>query len=112
GYRAAWWPGEPPVAELRRAAVKPPRELFCDQSSDCYPGTLQTPDADEVGGEPAGPCAHRDAAGHYDLKCWYHRPAAWKTDCDLTCGHELVRFDPGYAYQDDGPAYPPLGPLD
>jgi endonuclease/exonuclease/phosphatase family metal-dependent hydrolase len=112
GYRAAWWPGEPPVAELRRAAVKPPRELFCDQSSDCYPGTLQTPDADEVVGEPAGPCAHRDAAGHYDLKCWYHRPAAWKTDCDLTCGHELVRFDPGYAYQDDGTAYPPLCTLD
>jgi endonuclease/exonuclease/phosphatase family metal-dependent hydrolase len=34
-------------------------------------------------------------------------PTTWKTDCAVSCGNELLRFDPGYAYQDDGTAYPP-----
>ena len=25
----------------------------------------------------------------------------------MTCGKELLRFDPGFAYQEDGTAYPP-----
>ncbi|WP_204343307.1 hypothetical protein [Micromonospora terminaliae] len=107
GYRPAWWNGDSKTGPERRRQVKPPLTQFCDQSNDCEPGALHWPDAPEVRGEPAGPCAHQDASGRYDLLCWYHQPSTWKTDCDLTCGNELLRFDPGYAYQDDGTAYPP-----
>ena len=61
----------------------------------------------DVIGEPAGPCAHRNSAGQYDLKCWYHQSNTWKPDCGFSCGNELLRFDPGYAYQEDGTAYAP-----
>jgi endonuclease/exonuclease/phosphatase family metal-dependent hydrolase len=108
GYRPAWWPGDTSDdAVLNRMRVKPRPELFCDNSNDCDPNGRFVPDADEVVGEPAGPCHHKNAAGRYDLRCWYHVPVTWKADCDSTCGRELLRFDPGYAYQDDGTAYPP-----
>ncbi|GII75832.1 hypothetical protein Sru01_08140 [Sphaerisporangium rufum] len=108
GYRPAWWAGEnDDVAERNRTAVKPPNHQFCDASNNCVPGASYPPDAPEVIGEPAGPCAHKNAAGQRDLKCWYHQTTGWKADCPNTCGNELLRFDPGYAYQDDGTAYPP-----
>ncbi|MCK2218459.1 SGNH/GDSL hydrolase family protein [Actinomadura sp. ATCC 31491] len=98
----AWW-----LTNSDRYLVQPPVTLFCDASNDCRPGASYPPDAPEVIGEPAGPCAHRNSAGQYDLQCWYHAAATWKDDCPSDCGHEFIRFDPGYAYQEDGTNYPP-----
>ncbi|SIQ55735.1 SGNH/GDSL hydrolase family protein [Micromonospora avicenniae] len=100
GFRAAWW-----VSVEDRVNVKPPTYLFCDDSNDCHPGELHTPDDPDVVGEPAGPCAHKNAAGKYDLVCWYHQSATWKGPSQL--GNEVLRFDPGYAYQEDANTYPP-----
>jgi hypothetical protein len=102
GYRAAWW-----LTDNDRANVKPPLTLFCDASNQCHPNETHVPNAPDVIGEPAGPCAHKNGAGLYDLKCWYHQPATWKPNCQDSCGRELLRFDPGYAYQDDAASYPP-----
>jgi hypothetical protein len=107
GYRAATWPGGDVGGPINRANAKPPVNQFCDASNQCEPGAQHTPDAPEVIGEPAGPCAHRNGAGQYDLKCWYHQSSTWKSDCNVTCGREVLRFDPGFAYQEDGTAYPP-----
>lgn len=102
GFRAAWW-----VTEEDRRNVKPSIFQFCDASNDCDPDDHIVPNDPDVIGEPAGPCGHKTVdTGLYDLKCWYHAPVAWKV-CPDTCGHELLRFDPGYAYQEDGTAYPP-----
>ena len=59
-------PGQP-------RAVKPPVDQFCTSSNNCVPGAKYTPNAPEVLGEPAGPCAHKNASGQYDLKCWCAR---------------------------------------
>ncbi|MEH1130251.1 endonuclease/exonuclease/phosphatase family protein [Micromonospora sp. CPCC 206061] len=107
GYRAAWWNGGVAEGPLNRHTVSPPHDQFCNVSNNCEWSAKHLPDAPEVIGEPAGPCAHRNTAGRYDLKCWYHEPATWKPDCDYSCGNELLRFDPGYPYQEDGTAYPP-----
>jgi hypothetical protein len=106
-FRPAWWPGTATTAPLNRAMVKPPTTKFCDNTNNCEPGTLHAPTDPDVVGEPAGPCAHTNSVGQYDLKCWYHRPAAWKSNCVDTCGHELLRFDPGWVYQEDGTSFPP-----
>ncbi|GIJ79111.1 SGNH/GDSL hydrolase family protein [Micromonospora phaseoli] len=104
GYRAAWW-----SSVASRAAVKPPREQFCDATNHCDPTGRYVPNDPDVIGEPAGPCAHRNAAGYYDLRCWYNQPVAWKGGPGLACdcGNEVLRFDPGYAYQEDGTSFPP-----
>ena len=102
GYRAAWW-----LTEQDRWDVKPSNYEFCNASNDCNPDLEITPDDPEVIGEPAGPCAHKNSNGKYDLKCWYHESAGWKDCADQTCGNELLRFDPGYAYQEDGNSHPP-----
>ncbi|MER6664155.1 SGNH/GDSL hydrolase family protein [Amycolatopsis japonica] len=107
GYRPAWWNGEAEVGKQNRRTVKPPVNQFCDSSNQCEFGAKHVPTAPEVVGEPAGPCAHKNAAGQLDLKCWYHQSSTWKPNCEYACGNELLRFDPGYAYQDDGTAYPP-----
>jgi hypothetical protein len=112
GFRAAWWNGGDIDGPLNRQRVKPPITQFCDVSDHCLPGERITPDDPEVIGEPAGPCAHHNGAGLYDLKCWYNQPSTWKTDCSYSCGNEVLRFDPGYGYQDDGAAYPPRCTLD
>jgi hypothetical protein len=108
GYRAAWW-----ASDGARAAVQPDPELFCLPSNDCYPGQEWQPNAPDVEEEPAGPCAHRNSAGQYDLRCWFHEPVGWKSvlpghglPC-LDCGNEVLRFDPGYPYQEDGTSFPP-----
>jgi endonuclease/exonuclease/phosphatase family metal-dependent hydrolase len=101
GYRKAWWT----TLDAQHNATPKPWQ-FCDASNDCAYGAANVPDAPEVIGEPAGPCAHRNSAGQIDLKCWYHAPATWQT-CPSLCGNEVLRFDPGYAYQEDGLAYPP-----
>ncbi|MFJ6673306.1 hypothetical protein ACIQMJ_19525 [Actinosynnema sp. NPDC091369] len=102
-FRPAWW-----LTDADRWAVKPPTAQFCDTSNQCVPGKEFPPQADEVLGEPAGPCAHKNSAGEYDLKCWYHQPNTWKANCQDSCGRELLRFDPGYAYQEDATSYPPV----
>ncbi|WP_019813823.1 golvesin C-terminal-like domain-containing protein [Saccharomonospora saliphila] len=107
GYRPAWWNGDATTGPINRQNVKPPVTQFCDASNDCQPGESFTPNAPDVVGEPAGPCAHTNSSGQYDLKCWYHEPSTWKEDCDYSCGNELLRFDPGYAYQEDATSYPP-----
>ncbi|MFI6458685.1 hypothetical protein ACIBF6_44965 [Streptosporangium amethystogenes] len=97
GFRPAWWNGDVVTSALNRAKVKPPSTLFCDTTNACYPGQRNPNDLNE----PPGPCSRPD------LKCWYNRPVVWKSDCDYSCGNELLRFDPGYAYQADGTSYPP-----
>ncbi|WP_107162197.1 SGNH/GDSL hydrolase family protein [Micromonospora sp. RP3T] len=106
-FRPAIWNGGDIQGPINRTNVKPPATKFCDATNDCVPGGSYQPTDPDVSGEPAGPCAHRNASGQYDLKCWYHKPAVWKTDCPATCGIELLRFNPGYAYQEDGTSYPP-----
>ncbi|HEX6470883.1 MAG TPA: hypothetical protein VF069_17420 [Streptosporangiaceae bacterium] len=102
GYRAAWWDS---VAD--RTAVKPPVPEFCDDSNDCHPGLSFPPTDPKVSDQPAGPCAHKNSAGQYDLQCYYHEANAWKADCATTCGHELIRFDTTYPEQPDGTHFPP-----
>ncbi|TDB99258.1 hypothetical protein [Actinomadura sp. 7K534] len=91
GYRAAWW-----NTDIYRLGIKPPAEMFCNSSNYCTPGAKYPNDLDE----PEGPCSRRD------LKCWFHQPITWK-NCPAECGNEVLRFDPGYAYQPDQVNYPP-----
>jgi hypothetical protein len=127
GYIAANWIGwregiDPPTnrpsAEANRRGVKPPKDLFCATlKNSCTPGTSitpnkpddpNTPEDESTIGEPAGPCAHQDSQGFYDLKCWWHYPATWKSDCSYECARTVNRFrDPDVAYQPDGVSYPP-----
>ncbi|MER5723363.1 hypothetical protein ABT043_15195 [Streptomyces sp. NPDC002418] len=106
-YRPAWWNGDVVTAPLNRANAKPPVNQFCDASNTCEPGKSYTPNAPEVAGAKAGPCAHKNASGQYDLKCWYHQSTTWKSDCSYSCGNELVRFNSTYDEQADGTPYPP-----
>ncbi len=106
GFRGAWWNGTATTSVENRKAVKPPVNQFCDPSNNCDPAGRYKPNAPGVENAPACPCAHTNAAGQYDLKCWYHNSTEWKENCDYTCGNELLRFSPGYAYQDDGSACP------
>ncbi len=101
GFRAAWW-----SSTKDRTNVKPPVNFFCDNTNNCEPGAKYTPNDPEVIGEPAGPCAHKNPVGQYDLKCWAHAAKTWKP-CPGACGNEILRFDPGYAYQADAESYPP-----
>jgi len=106
-YRAAWWNGDEVTGPLNRQQVKPPVNQFCNATNQCVPGQQNVPNAPEVVGSPAGPCGHKNAAGQYDLKCWYNQASTWKPDCGTTCGNELLRFDATYAEQADGTAYSP-----
>lgn len=106
-YRAAWWNGDATTGPLNRQAVKPPVNQFCDSTNQCTPGQQNVPTDPDVIGSPAGPCAHQNANGQFDLKCWYNKSSTWKPDCSTTCGNELLRFDATYAEQADGTAYPP-----
>ncbi|GGL13481.1 hypothetical protein GCM10012284_55270 [Mangrovihabitans endophyticus] len=99
-YRPAWW-----VSVDDRLSVKPPLQTFCTAANDCYPGEKHQPDAPDLETEPAGPCAHQNEFGQYDLQCWWNQPVTWKGPSQT--GHEILRFDPGYAYQDDATSYPP-----
>ncbi|WP_218148012.1 SGNH/GDSL hydrolase family protein [Lentzea xinjiangensis] len=128
GYAYTWWggwdetrdapiPGKPSAQQNRRN-VKPPTYLFCEPSkNDCdrnakvtpnQPDDPNTPEDESTIGEPAGPCTHRNEQGYYDLRCWWHYPATWKSDCAYECGNELIRFrEPDVGYQPDGISYPP-----
>lgn len=86
-FRPAGW-----NSEDFRDQVKPPIDLFCDSTNNCDPDNL------DVGVDP---CLRAD------FKCWYHQSTAWKPGCVPDCGMQFIRFDPGYAYQEDGTAYAP-----
>lgn len=103
-FRAAWW-----NTEGYRAAAVPAPQLFCTGDNACDWGSSHTPNAPEVAGEPAGPCAHTNSSGQYDLKCWVHSALNYKSDCDNECGHEFIRYDyPDFAAEPaDGTSYPP-----
>jgi hypothetical protein len=119
-FRAAYWNGTAPIpktgdpgtAALNKAAVKPPNLLFCTDRDNCVPGGKFTPTAPGVNSDPkddTGPCAHKNSAGEYDLKCWWHDSVTWKSDCSYTCGNEFIRFDYP-TYKDEasgGNSYPP-----
>ncbi|MFC4114350.1 hypothetical protein [Nonomuraea zeae] len=98
----AWW-----NSNQDRYNAKPPVAQFCQAANDCYPGESHLPNDPEVIGEPAGPCAHKNSSGLYDLKCWWHQASTWKAQCPTTCGNGRLRFDPGYAYQEDATSYAP-----
>ncbi len=121
-FRYALWPGGagsadvPGTAEYNKRNVKPPRLLFCTADNNCVPGGQFTPTDPEVGGDPVadtGPCAHQNAAGQYDLRCWWHTSTAWKPACN-TCGVEMIRYDfPEYAAEPaNGTSYPPTCPVE
>lgn len=104
-FRAAWW-----NTEAYRASAVPAPPLFCTGDNACEWGSSHTPNAPEVAGEPAGPCAHKNGAGQYDLKCWVHSSVTYKSNCDNECGHEFVRYDyPDFAAEPpNGTSYPPV----
>lgn len=102
GFRPAWW-----VSGDARERAKPPIYAFCYmEKNDCDPGGSYVPDHPDVDDQPAGPCAHQDAAGLYDLRCWWHHPFEFNNCEDGYCGHELHRFDETYPEQPDGTNYP------
>ncbi|MER5639715.1 hypothetical protein ABT095_22490 [Kitasatospora sp. NPDC002227] len=108
GYRAAYWNGSTPdLAAGNRYANSPLPNQFCDDGDFCKPGQSYTPNAPDVAGSKAGPCAHQNSSGQYDLHCWYNKPSTWKTDCPYSCGNEIIRFDSTYPEEADGTAYPP-----
>ncbi|GGU20215.1 golvesin C-terminal-like domain-containing protein [Lentzea flava] len=114
-------PGSPGSPEFNRRNVKPDRWTFCNASNNCVrdgqytpnkPDNPSTPEDESTIGEPTGPCAHQDAAGYYDLRCWWHSSVSWKSDnCSSTCGFPFIRYDyPQYANESsvsDGVSYPP-----
>ncbi|WIV54047.1 GDSL-type esterase/lipase family protein [Amycolatopsis nalaikhensis] len=75
-----------------RDSVKPPVGQFCGGMNECNPANA---------GTGVDPCLRAD------FRCWFHVSTAWKPGCTPDCGMQFIRFDPGYAYQDDGTAYPP-----
>jgi hypothetical protein len=104
-FRTAWWPAsDGQDGTVNRRNVKPPTTLFCVVNLNNCDLTQVVNPGD---GDPAGNCVHKDAAGNYDLKCWWHSPATWKSNCDDTCGQEFIRFDPGWDYQADAGSFPP-----
>lgn len=102
GFRAAWW-----VDVASRDRAKPPVNQFCTSANTCVPGALYTPNSPEVVGEPAGPCANKNASGQYDLKCWWNVPSTFNNCAQGYCGNELLRFNSTYPEQPDGTHNPP-----
>ncbi|MWV75544.1 GDSL-type esterase/lipase family protein [Rathayibacter rathayi] len=105
GYRTASWnANDDAEGTINRRKVKPPIFTFCSVAANSCDPTKKVQPAD--GSEKAGPCLHKDASGSYDLRCWYHQSAKWKSDCATTCGVGFIRFDPGYAAEPDSRAFP------
>ncbi|MGY0063246.1 golvesin C-terminal-like domain-containing protein [Streptomyces sp. LZ34] len=104
-FRFAGWNGAEGGVNVKgsalynRAHAKPPESLFCDTSNECKPGLIS--DGASNDSATSGPCQRSD------FKCWFNKSATWKTDCSLTCGNEVVRFNETYPEEADGTAYPP-----
>ncbi|MFF0315027.1 hypothetical protein ACFYPH_10310 [Micromonospora sp. NPDC005252] len=109
GFRTAYWNGEPIEARLRRSEAKPQIWTFCDSTNNCDQLQRVQPNEPGLEGEKPGPCLHKNSAGQYDLKCWYHKPVTWKSDCEETCGYEGIRYDvpDNYSEPADGTHNPP-----
>ncbi|MFC0029777.1 hypothetical protein ACFFMM_09610 [Micromonospora chaiyaphumensis] len=109
GFRTAFWIGEPVDARVRRTQAKPNIWVFCDSSNNCDPLQKVQPNEPGLETEKPGPCLHKNAAGQYDLKCWYHQPVSWKGDCEESCGFEGIRYDvpDNYSEPADGTHNPP-----
>ncbi|KQR17354.1 SGNH/GDSL hydrolase family protein [Cellulomonas sp. Leaf334] len=97
-YRAAWWNGENSLDNTNRLGAKPPVDAFC------------SPEVNDCAYEPGmdAQCFHENSNGVLDHRCWYHEPVTYKANCSVTCGNAFLRFVAGYAYQEDGNAYPPV----
>lgn len=108
GFVPAWW-----TSTANRTKAQPPISTFCTSDNTCVPGGFYTPNAPANGtdasviGEPDGPCAHTNAAGQYDLKCWWHTPKTFNDCANGTCGYETLRFNSTYPEQPDGTHNPP-----
>ncbi len=115
GPRIAWW-----VNNDMRLMAQPSPDSFCDASNDCDYGQAYQPTEPDVSGEPAGPCAHQNSAGQYDLKCWYHQSTSYRSCDPITdpgsgdrieepCGHESLRYqtagEPALTYTEGGTSY-------
>lgn len=104
GFRAAWWNGAAGTAlvagtaNYNRAHAKPPINIFCTADNNCDPAKINTGASNSLGG---GPCTLAD------FHCWWNKPVQWKSDCDFSCGNELVRFNSTYPEEADGTSYPP-----
>ncbi|SCF43349.1 hypothetical protein GA0070564_10996 [Micromonospora mirobrigensis] len=109
GFRTAWWLGDPLQARLRRTAQTPPFLKFCNFTNTCDPMQSVQPNAPGMETEKPGPCLHKNSAGQYDLKCWFHLPVIWKDDCIDSCGFEGIRYDVPMNYSEptDGTHNPP-----
>ncbi|NUO61655.1 MAG: hypothetical protein HOV78_33765 [Hamadaea sp.] len=100
-FRGAWW-----NTDDDRYHVKPPMDLFCDDTNRC--------DKDLVGEVPWDPEAIPDVPGpcrsvqngYPDFRCWYNRPATWK-NCSAECGYEFLRFPSTWMEEANGTSYPP-----
>ncbi|MGW5420015.1 hypothetical protein [Streptomyces sp. NPDC003943] len=105
GFRAAWWNGTTAGVNVagsalnNRARVKPPEDMFCDFSNNCFPNLISDSASNTT--NTTGPC------GRVDFKCWWNKSAVWKTDCSYSCGNEFLRFNNTYPEEADGTAYPP-----
>ncbi len=97
GFRAAWW-----VSETARNQSKPNINTFCTPKNNCFPGQSFTPNDPAVSGAAATPCAHKNSAGLYDLKCWWHDPVTFNNCAQGFCGNELLRFNSSYPEQPNG----------
>ncbi|MGW6930063.1 GDSL-type esterase/lipase family protein [Lentzea sp. NPDC054927] len=109
GFAPAWW-----NTVDYRVKVKPPIDQFCKPENNCYPGEKWTPDDPSVlpkpgdDPEPPGPCDHKNpATGKRDLKCWWHSPSTWKSDCEVSCGNWNFAYDDTDASPGWGTNYPP-----
>lgn len=102
GFRPAWW-----VSATDRDMSKPAINAFCTAANNCTPGAKIAPTDPDVINEPAGPCAHKNSAGQYDLECWWHTSTVYHNCASGYCGNELLRFDTTYPEQPDGTNYPP-----
>ncbi len=88
-FTPGWWPASDGAdGIINRATVKPPIALFCDASNNCNPTNLTTP------------------CSRVDSKCWFHKPASWKSDCPSTCGREFLSYSLGEAKPSAATSFP------
>lgn len=104
-FAPAWWTSADGAGgEWYRELVKPPIDLFCDESNNCDPDvSIYIPSEGY-----SSPCYNPVyAGGPYDLKCWYHEPATWKTDCSSMCGYESMTHSSTASKPASSNSYPP-----
>ncbi|MCQ4083995.1 SGNH/GDSL hydrolase family protein [Streptomyces sp. RB6PN25] len=79
GFNPAWWNGDATTAPANRSAVKPPLATFC----------TTTDNACDVNNPP--PCETQHLK-NCDVQHWWHSSATWKSDCNLSCGNESIKY--------------------